>query len=141
MKNIVLEALNPLHGNVNYLSELKETAKINRSNPTEAESLIWQKVLRYQKSRFKFTRQKPIGRFIADFYCAQLNLVIEIDGSSHNLKKGYDESRDKFLRQIGIQTLRFSNREVINNLESVKAKIITVCQASPVKGRCRRRRG
>lgn len=78
-----------------------------------------------------------------------MNLVIEIDGSSHNQKKGYDEVRDNYLKQIGIQTLRFTNDEVLNNLELVKVKMATVCQASPVKvhrspevgRRCRRRRG
>ncbi len=123
MKNIVTEALNPKHGNINYLSELRELTRKNRANPTKAESIIWQEVLRYKKTGYKFTRQKPINRFILDFYCAELNLAIEIDGCSHESKKAYDNERDDFLKQIGIETIRFENDKILNNIELVKEKI------------------
>jgi very-short-patch-repair endonuclease len=130
-KKIVVEALNPLHGTVNYLKELKELARKNRNNPTEAEEIMWNKVLRDKRTGYKFLRQKPIDRFIADFYCSELNIVIEVDGGSHNQKKAYDEARDVFLKQVGISTIRFTNDEVINNIELVRQKLVV----SLVKGR------
>ena len=95
----------------------------NRKNMTEAEKIIWDKVLSRDKTGYRFLRQKPIDRFIFDFYCPKLLLVIEIDGGSHIKKKGTDELRDKFLKQIGITTIRFTNDEVVNNIEQVKKKI------------------
>jgi len=117
---VVTEALNPLHGNVNYYKELKELSRRNRNKPTESEEIIWKEVLMKKKTGFRFLRQKPINRFILDFYCSELNLAIEIDGSSHDAKKGVDRERDLFMQQIGIKTIRFSNNEVLNEINKVK---------------------
>lgn len=130
-KKFPYEALNPLHGTVNYYKELTPLSRTNRISPTEAEKKIWKEVLRKNQTGFRFLRQKPINRFILDFYCSELDLAIEIDGDSHNKKKGYDESRDKFLNQIGIKTIRFTNDEILNNLGEVKRKL----RFSLVKGR------
>lgn len=96
-------------------------AKKNRNNPTEAEQKMWNNFLSKDKTGFRFLRQKPIHRFIIDFYCSELNLAIEIDGSSHNKKKYTDIERDKFLKQIGIKTIRFTNEDVLNNPEYIKS--------------------
>jgi very-short-patch-repair endonuclease len=143
-KRVVIEALNPLHGNVNYYKELKELSRRNRNKPTESEDIIWKEVLMKKKTGFKFLRQKPIYRFILDFYCSELNLAIEIDGSSHDMKKGIDWERDLFMQQIGIKTIRFSNEEVLNEINKVKKRIencISDLQVSLVKGRFRGVRG
>lgn len=95
----------------------------NRTKPTNAEKIIWDKILSRDKTGYRFLRQKPIDRFIVDFYCSKLSLAIEIDGESHIKKKGTDELRDKFLKQIGITTIRFTNDEVVNSIETVKNKI------------------
>ena len=87
-----------------------------------------------RKMGYKFVRQKPINRFILDFYCSELNLAIEIDGSSHDRKKGYDEARDKFLQQIGIKTIRVTNNEVLNNIEAVRLKLMGFI-SPPCQGR------
>jgi very-short-patch-repair endonuclease len=92
---------------------------------------MWCEVLRRKQTGFLFLRQKPIFRFIVDFYCSELNLAIEIDGKSHKKRKGYDEERDKFLKQIGINTIRFSSDEVMDNIENVK----NILKISLVKGR------
>ena len=126
-KKVVAEAINPIHGNINYFSGLIPMATINRKNPTRSEEIVWQKILRYKQTGYKFTRQKPINRFILDFYCSELNLAIEVDGESHLKKKGTDELRDKFLYKIGIETIRFTNEEIINNLSEVNIKIIEIC--------------
>ena len=131
MKNVDYEAIHNLRGSVRYLSELTDLSKKNRNNPTEAEKKIWDEVLKKDKTGFRFLRQKPIYRFILDFYCSELSLAIEIDGECHQKRKGYDESRDKFLHQIGIETIRFTNDEVINHIDEVKMKL----KVSLVKGR------
>lgn len=129
-----IEALNPLHGNINYISSLTYMAKTNRHHSTEAETIIWQNILRYGKMGYKFSRQKPINRFILDFYCSKLNLAIEIDGESHIKKKDNDILRDKFLSQIGIQTIRFTNEEILYDLNNVRRKILKVCSSLACQG-------
>lgn len=123
-KKIVIEALNPLHGSVNYLKELRELSRKNRNSSIESEEKIWIEVLMKRKIGYKFLRQKPIDRFILDFYCSELNLAIEIDEGSHNRRRSYDEVRDLFLSQVGIKTIRFTNGEVLNNIDEVRKKII-----------------
>lgn len=133
-KKVVVEALNPLHGSVNYLKELRDLSRKNRINSTTAEQKIWQEVLKQRMTGYKFVRQKPVDRFILDFYCSQLNLAIEIDGSSHHQKKNYDEARDKFLTAVGIKTIRFTNEEVVGDIEVVKKKLIDFI-SPPCQGR------
>lgn len=130
-KNIDADAIHSERGVVRYLKQLTFESKKNRSNPTEAEKKIWKEVLRRRQTGHIFLRQKPIHRFILDFYCSELNLAIEIDGGYHEMRKGYDEERDKFLKQIGIRTIRFTNDEVMNDMDNVKLKL----KISLVKGR------
>ena len=133
MKNVEYEAIHDLRGSVRYYKELTGLARKNRSNPTEAEKKIWEEILKNDKTGFRFLRQKPIYRFILDFYCSELSLAIEIDGGSHENKKGYDEARDKYLNQIGVETIRFTNNDILIHIEDVKAKL----KVSLVKGRFR----
>lgn len=124
MGKIEPEAINSERGYVRYLDQLTLMANKNRQNPTEAEYKMWHNFLSNDKTGHRFLRQKPIHRFIVDFYCSKLNLAIEIDGNSHDKRKGYDELRDKFLKQIGIKTIRFTNEEVLNNPEYVKKVLL-----------------
>jgi len=114
-KKVDADAINSKRGCVRYWNDLTFMAKKNRKNPTEAEDKMWNDFLSRDKTGFRFVRQKPIHRFILDFYCSKLNLAIEIDGDSHNKKKDNDFERDRFLYQIGITTIRFTNEEVLNN--------------------------
>jgi len=77
-----------------------------------------------RKNKFKFIRQKPVFRFILDFYCRELLLVIEIDGDSHDKKKNYDLLRDQYLKSINIKTVRFTNDEVLNNFDKVLERLL-----------------
>ena len=79
----------------------------------------------------RFTRQKPLGRYIADFYCASRLLVIELDGDSHYNKRAqrYDESRTAALQEEGIRVLRVANSDVMQNFEGVCAMILRVLDA------------
>jgi len=129
-RRVVVEALNPKNGVVSYLPELKELSRQNRNNPTRAEQKLWIEILSNKKTGFIFLRQKPIDRFIVDYYCSQLSLVIEVDGDYHMNQKSYDLQRDLFLKQIGINTIRFSNDEVLNDIGKVRSEILSL-----VKGR------
>ena len=120
MTQVDFEAIHTKHGCIRYWDNLSLMAKQNRRNPTEAEEKMWNEYLSRDKTGFRFLRQKPIHRFIVDFYCVKLSLVIEIDGNSHDKKKRTDIERDKFLYQIGIKTIRFTNEEVLNNPDYIK---------------------
>ncbi len=113
-------------GNLKYLEQLRTPSKINRKNPIKAELKIWYEFLKNRPENYKFTRQKPLSRFILDFYCSELLLVIEIDGGSHIKKRERDVLRDKFLRCLNIETIRFTNEQILNNLKEVKNKIIKI---------------
>jgi very-short-patch-repair endonuclease len=93
---------------------------------TLAEKKIWSELLRKDKLEgFRFLRQKPLDNYIADFYCSELLLVIEIDGESHLSEdaKKYDEHRTKVLNAYGIEVLRFTNEEILNRLDYVEMNL------------------
>jgi very-short-patch-repair endonuclease len=103
-----------------YNKNLTALARENRSNPTKAESKIWQEVLRMRQfASYKFLRQKPIGGYIVDFYCSELRLVIEIDGDSHAETFEYDAERTKLLNSLGLHVIRYTNDDVLRNIEGV----------------------
>jgi very-short-patch-repair endonuclease len=113
-------------GNMKSLLELRKLARDNRINPTKAESLMWNLVLKKRFLRYKFLRQKPIDRFILDFYCSKLLLAIEIDGNSHDCKENYDLGRDELLGKMGIITVRYPNETVLNNIKDVYNDLNTI---------------
>lgn len=96
-----------------------------RKNETEAEKLLWDKLKNNQLGGFKFRRQHPISLYIADFYCHKLKLVIEIDGGYHYSKEQIpkDEERTKILEFNGVNVIRFSNNEVLSNIDNVLNEI------------------
>jgi cyclase len=104
---------------------IQEKAKSLRKKETKAEKILWEKLKNKQLEGFKFRRQHPIFTFIADFYCHKANLIIEVDGSIHNLPDVIekDEGRTFELENLGLFILRFSNDEVLNNIDSVIEKI------------------
>lgn len=105
--------------------ELFRFAEELRANMTEAEKKVWE-FLRLKPKGFKFRRQHPFGRYILDFYCHRAKLAIEIDGKYHELteQKKLDETRTNDIENTGIQELRFTNEEVINQFEKVKNVIL-----------------
>jgi very-short-patch-repair endonuclease len=136
-KSVDSEAINEKRNCVRYRDGLLIMSRRNRKKPTQSEKIIWKEVLSKDKTGYRFLRQKPIDRFIVDFYCSELSLAIEIDGESHIKKKERDEHRDKFLSQIGITSIRFTNNEVINNIEIVKNKIIGLIPLLSKRGKSR----
>ena len=97
-------------------------AKNMRKNPTEAEDKLWQ-AIRDRKLEYKFRRQHPIDKFIADFVCIEAKLIIEVDGEIHSTQKEYDHARTYILNDIGYRVIRFSNKDVLNNFLIVLEKI------------------
>lgn len=106
-----------------YRPELVKRAKELRKNLTPAESRLWKFISRKQVLGVDFDRQKPTDRYIVDFYCKRLKLAIEIDGQSHDFKVEYDLKRQEILESFGIKMIRFSEKEVLKNLESVLSEI------------------
>ena len=92
---------------------------------TEAERVLWSRIRGKQLKGLKVYRQKPIGRFVVDFYCPKAKLVIELDGSQHYTEKlqAKDETRDRYMMTQGLKTLRFSDKEVFENLTGVLEEI------------------
>ncbi|MEK7527451.1 MAG: endonuclease domain-containing protein [Patescibacteria group bacterium] len=124
MKYLAPSEVRTQRSNLKYLDELRELGRKNRQNPTEAEYKIWKMILRNHKIKEKFLRQKPIGRYILDFYCSKLLLAIEIDGDSHDKKAYLDKSRDWYLDIRGIKTIRYTNGQVLNNINGVFSDLL-----------------
>jgi len=92
---------------------------------TDAERLLWSKLRRKQLKGLQIYRQRIIGNYIVDFYCPKANLIIEIDGGQHYSVEGIKEEkiRDDYMRNQGFKVLRFSDKEVFENLNGVIEKI------------------
>ncbi len=109
-----------------YNPNLVERAKYLRANQTPAEKKLWFSVLR--NFPLRVLRQRPIDNFIVDFYIPALRLVIEIDGDTHAGKDAqeYDEARSKILQGYGLSIIRFTNQEVLENLDGVYQQIVAI---------------
>lgn len=105
-----------------YNPALIDQAKELRQNPTAAERKLWQNFLK--SFPYRVLRQRPIHHFIVDFYCPRLKLVIEIDGDVHftDAAKAYDAERTQVLEGYGLQVIRFTNAQVMDDFEAVCQK-------------------
>jgi very-short-patch-repair endonuclease len=97
-----------------------------RHNETSAEDLLWNELRGKRLHGLRFRRQHPIGHFVLDFFCVQIQLAVELDGCVHRQsdQAAYDEERTRFLQEQGIYVLRFRNEEVFDNLPQVLQKIL-----------------
>jgi very-short-patch-repair endonuclease len=88
---------------------------------TAAEKFLWSKIRMKQVKGCWFYRQKTIGEYIADFYCPKARLVVEVDGGQHFTKdvSEYDRVRDKYMTGLGLRVIRFTNTEVLQNIQGV----------------------
>ena len=104
-----------------YNKKLKALARTLRSNMTDAEQCLWQKIRNRQINGVQFYRQKTLLSFIVDFYSPKANLVIELDGSQHfeAAHKAKDQQRDMQLARAGLKVLRFDDRQVLTETEAV----------------------
>ena len=111
---------------------ITELARELRKNPTESEKILWEQLRKRRLDGHRFVRQKPLVYdqiqnqrffFIADFYCAEKKLVIEVDGPIHEYQQYYDYQRDLVIEKLGLRTARILNDE-LNDMEMVKNKIL-----------------
>ena len=86
-------------------------ARYMRANPTPAEALLWSKLRKRKLGGYRFLRQRIIGPYIVDFYCAKLDLIIEIDGPIHQNQTEYDQQRTNFLESVEKHVIRFANHQ------------------------------
>lgn len=106
-----------------YNKNLKGVSRTLRKNMTRQEKHLWYDFLKDYPIRFH--TQRPIGTYIADFYCSKVKLVIELDGNQHYSEDGkkYDENRTSVFNDYGVEVIRFSNNEVDKNFEGVCMEI------------------
>jgi very-short-patch-repair endonuclease len=122
-----------MHGRrwIGYRKGLTPRAQTLRRDPTPAEKKLWFEFLRDLPQ--KFTRQKPLGSYIADFYCARALLVVELDGDSHYTDRAqrYDVRRTTALEAQGIRVVRFTNADVMQNFAAVCEQIARALNDQP----------
>jgi very-short-patch-repair endonuclease len=113
-----------------------QVAKELRRNQTESEKILWEELRGNRLSGKKFRRQYAIGRYIADFYCCEARICIEIDGEIHNssLRKEYDQIRQEEIEARNIKVLRFKNAEIHSNIKGVLDRISDALAPLPVCG-------
>jgi very-short-patch-repair endonuclease len=104
-----------------YNPSLKEKARMLRNNSTRSEIKLWNYIKQNKVNGYDFHRQKPIGNYIADFFCNKLMLVIELDGYSHSFEivRQRDQVKETYLNSIGIHVLRFSDKQVMSDIQNV----------------------
>ena len=107
-----------------YNKSLQPFANKLRKEMTKAEACLWKYVLRAgQMKGYQFRRQRPVLNYIADFMCKELRLVIEVDGITHDSKLEKDEYRTDELRRSGFNVFRFTDEEVLTNIQGVSREI------------------
>jgi very-short-patch-repair endonuclease len=113
----------------NKTPSVLQRARANRRNPTSAESRMWS-LLRDRRLRYKFRRQHPIGRYVVDFACPAIHLVIEVDGPSHDTdeQRAFDETRTEYLERSGWRVLRVANYDVYQSLSEVESAICAILE-------------
>jgi very-short-patch-repair endonuclease len=102
-----------------------------RSNPTDAERMLWRHLRLRQFAGQKFRRQRPIGPYIVDFVYLDKKLVVELDGGQHSEQKAYDDKRASWLQSEGFTILRFWDHEVLTQIGDVKQAISDALDATP----------
>ena len=100
-----------------------ERARQLRATSTKPESILWSALRNRGVAGLKFRRQVPIGPFIADFVCAEANLIVELDGASHDGREAYDGRRTRHLESLHFRVVRVTNDDVIEDVESVAIAI------------------
>ncbi len=107
-----------------YNKNLKPLARQLRKEGTKGEAILWKYALRTRKMKgYQFNRQFTVGDYIIDFICRKLQLVIEIDGSTHNYRGADDYKKQKFLEELGFTIMRFSEGQVIYRIDDVVGEI------------------
>ena len=115
-------------GIIPYDTRLVKPSRELRKQQTDAEAILWALLRRKSMSGYKFTRQKPIDKFILDFYCSKLLLGVEVDGAIHRYKEKYDDQRTQIINYYDIKVIRFRNEEIFDDLAAVAKKMMEEIQ-------------
>jgi very-short-patch-repair endonuclease len=109
-----------------YNQNLKQISRVLRKNSTDAERRLWSKLRLKNLDGFQFYRQRILVSYIVDFYCPRAKLVIEVDGGQHYYGKKHNDDlkRDEYLKGIGLKVLRFSDRDVLTNMDGVLESVL-----------------
>ena len=107
--------------------KVTECARRMRVDSALAERKLWPRLRNRRLCGLKFRRQAPLGLFVADFYCAEFNLIVELDGESHDRRMEHDEERTQWLGERGYRVVRFLNEDVYYFTEGVLKEIARVC--------------
>jgi len=108
----------------------RDLAKRLRTDMTPAEARLWGRLRRSQLGGAHFRRQQIIDGFVADFYCHSAGLIVEVDGGIHEEQAEYDRTRDAVISARGLSVVRFTNDQVLSEIEGVLAEIAKIVQAS-----------
>ena len=117
--------------------KLKDRARALRKAGNLAEVLLWNQIKGNQLLGLDFDRQKIIGHYIVDFYCAQQRVVIEVDGNSHDDKQEYDAQRDAYLMGLGLFVIHVSDNDVKSNLNNIMKMLlnhVALTNSPPLEG-------
>jgi very-short-patch-repair endonuclease len=101
-----------------------DRARRLRSNPTDAELRLWQRIRRKQLYGCRFRRQVPLGPYVADFVCIERSLIVEVDGGQHSWRETQDLRRTAWLEAKGWRVVRFWNNEVMENIAGVLERLV-----------------
>jgi isobutyryl-CoA mutase len=114
---------------------VKEYADKHKKNPTKAEAFLWEQLRGKKLEQYKFRRQHIVANYIADFICLSKRLIVEVDGSIHDVPeiKANDTIRTAHLNQLGYSVLRFTNEEVLQDIEHVLEKIKIALTSKPIE--------
>jgi very-short-patch-repair endonuclease len=116
-------------------AELLQRAREMRHEPAPAEQKLWWCLRNRRLNGFKFRRQFPVGKYVADYYSAECKLIVELDGDSHDGREAYDEKRTQNLMNDGYRVVRFLNTDVFENLVAVLEAILAECEAGVAERR------
>ncbi len=113
-----------------YDRHLKHPARALRNNMTDSEKRLWSRLRGKQILGVQFYRQKPIGKYVVDFFAPSAGLVVEVDGSQHQepLHHSTDQHRDEYLESLGLRVLRFDSRQVMVDIDVVGEVIYRVIE-------------
>jgi very-short-patch-repair endonuclease len=120
-----------------YQPHLKEIARQLRKNMTESERVLWSRLRGKQLFGVQFYRQRPVGKYIVDFFAPKARLIIEVDGSQHMETEHaeQDDRRDRYLASLGLRVLRFNSREVLKETDEVMRAIYREIPLDPPLGK------
>ena len=112
---------------------LKNRRIFLRKNNTNSELFLWQFLSNKKFHNLKFRRQHSFGNYIVDFYCREKKIVVELDGDPHFTQRAieYDANRTKYLNGLGLQVIRFTNDEILEDIENCLIKISNFCGTPP----------